>query len=92
MKNTVFDKTEVYNNQIMPLVVQIKQICQRERMPFFISTCIKNSDEGSEYKSDMTGSASNKIQLKQDHIVDYVKVLNGFPVLTEEDDVMSLNV
>ena len=41
-----FDLTEVYKNQIGPLVKEIKDICSTNKIPFFISFTIASDENG----------------------------------------------
>ena len=37
MDKTIFDKTDVYQSEIAPLVKQIDELCGRNQIPFFFS-------------------------------------------------------
>lgn len=82
---TIFDKTEVFDESIAPKIEEIIQICNREHIPIFISACVKNTEESSEYKTDMFASASNNIHLKNDLIPRFVNVTNGFTTIPPTD-------
>lgn len=79
MKNiSHFDKTKEYEEEILDLVTKLRIACNRNKIPMFVSVCIKNNDKETVYKNDMVGAASSGIKLKDDKLVKFVNVLNGF--------------
>lgn len=82
---TKFDKREIYNDVIKEKVTDLIQACNKERMPVFISVCVKNDEDGTEYEKEMFASASNDINLKEDQIPKYVNVSNGFRTVPPVD-------
>jgi len=75
--NTKFDKRKIYEDEIAEVVMELKLLCNKYKLPMFVSVCVKNGKE-TEYVSDMVGSASNDIFLQDDKIPKYVNILNGF--------------
>lgn len=75
---TEFDKKDIYENEIAEKVTELVQLCNKERMPMFITVCVKNDKHGTEYINDMFAAASNGIKLQKDVIPDHVNVMNGF--------------
>lgn len=73
-----YDKTEAFELEIAPVMEELVQICNKHRVPFFATTCVKNDENGSEYRTEMYASASNEIRLKNDLFPKFVNVLNGF--------------
>jgi len=89
MKNpNYFDKTEEYNNEIIDLVTKLRIACNRNKMPMFVSVCIKNDEHGTIYKNEMVGAASSGIELSDDKLVGYVNILNNFVTVPKQDEVM----
>ena len=87
MKNlSDFDKTKEYNDEIIDLVAKLRIACNRNKIPMFVSVCIKNDEKGSVYKNEMVGTASAGIKLTDDRIVKFVNVLNGFDTIPKRDD------
>lgn len=75
---TEFDMTDVYNKEVFHKVEELKLLCNKYKIPMFVSLCVKNDKKESVYVSDMVGTNSNDIHLKNDKIPKYVNVLNGF--------------
>ena len=82
-----FDKTEEYNKILSGLMHNVIKYCSANGIPVFISACIKNDKDGSLYKSDMVSAASADIKLKDDKLVKFVNVLNGFDTVPKHDDI-----
>ena len=80
-KYTVFDKEDVYTNEIEQKVIELKQLCNRERLPFFIAICTKNDEHGTEYKKEMLSAVTQEVRLKEDLIPKFVNVTLGFDIV-----------
>jgi len=88
MKNpNYFDKTEEYNNEIIDLVTKLRIACNRNKIPMFVSVCIKNDEHGTKYKNEMVGAASSGIKLEDDKLVGFVNVLNGFTTVPKKEEI-----
>lgn len=85
-ENTVFDKTEFYSKEISDKVDELVRICTREKMPMFISICVKNDDKETEYKNDMVSAYPLEVHLKDDMIPRFVNILNGFVTTPKKDE------
>ena len=83
---TCFDKTGEYESEIIDLITQLRIACNRNKIPMFISVCIKNNEHGSLYKKEMVGAASSGINLKDDKLVGFVNVLNGFNTVPKREE------
>lgn len=88
---TEFNKNEVYEALVVPKIRELLQICNRERIPVFISACTKSDKKGTEYKSDMYAALSNDIILKDDKFTKFVNVINGFETVPSSN-VMDINL
>lgn len=87
MKNpNYFDKTEEFDNEVLDLMVKLRIACNRNKIPMFISVCVKNDEAGSTYKNEMVGTTSAGLKLTDDKIVKFVNVLNGFDTIPHRDD------
>lgn len=82
-----FDKTEEYESEIIDLVTQLRIACNRNKIPMFVSICIKNDENGTKYKNEMVGAASSGIKLNDDKLIKYVNVLNGFETVPKREEV-----
>ena len=84
---TRFDKTEEYESEIIDLITQLRISCNRNKIPMFVSICIKNDEHGSLYKNEMVGAASSGINLKDDKLVGFVNVINGFDTVPKREEI-----
>lgn len=84
-----FDKSDVYAEQLEPLVNQIHEICFREHIPFFISINTKNIDMGGKmeatYMRDTLDAVSFSEEVQDDEIGRHQAVSRGFKIRFEED-------
>lgn len=83
---TCFDKTDVYNNEIIDLVTKLSIACNRNKIPLFVSVCVKNDEHGTVYKNEMISAVSSGIHLKDDKLVGFVNVLNGFVTVPKKEE------
>ena len=81
---SVYDHTELYNNQVVPLLKQIDIICKANKIPFLFCACIKNDENGSEYTYEGNLCGSNNIVLKEDKMTDFLRILAGFKLKSVE--------
>lgn len=87
MKNpNNFDKTHEYEDEILDLVTKLRIACNRNKVPMFVSVCVKNTDKETLYKNEMVSAVSSGIKLKDDKIVKFVNVLNGFDTVPKADN------
>ena len=49
---TVFNKRDVFKDKIEPLISALKKACNEEKMPMFITVCVKNNKSETEYEND----------------------------------------
>lgn len=82
---TEFDRQNIYEKEAEPLLKQLEVVLRANMIPFFFSACVKNSEEGSEYVHEGNLCGSNRIVLKDDKITDYVRVLCGFKIETQDE-------
>lgn len=81
---TVYDHTELYNSEIVPLLKQIDIICKANKIPFLFCACVKNDQDGSEYTYEGNLCGSNNIVLNEDKMTDFVRILAGFKLKSVE--------
>lgn len=75
---TKFDYTKDYEEEVAPIIAELRRVCSENRMPMFVSVCVKNDNSGTVYKNEMISAVSSGIVLKEDHMVNHVNVMNGF--------------
>ena len=74
-----FDKEKEYKELCKKFKIEdFIEECRSEKIPFFITACVKNDENGSIYLSDASATGSQNIELKDDHIIKHISVLNGF--------------
>lgn len=86
----IFDKEKLYEDELEPLVKSMRAICARERIPFVISTAVKNSESETVYRNDGVLTGSLRMNLFDDHFEKFLLVLNGGPI--EGDRVIAKGV
>ncbi len=74
---TIYNSKKIYNDEILPLINQIKIICAKNNLPFFCTCPVVNSEEETKYETDGYFTGSSGINLKKDHIINMIKVLRG---------------
>jgi len=82
---TKFELNEIYENEIEPLVKKIDIICKANKLPYFFAACVKNDEEGSDYVYDGNLCGSNGFVLKDDKITDFLRLLVGFKIKSQEE-------
>lgn len=81
-----FDKAEIYEAQIEPLVKEIEKICYRERIPMFAAFAIKDDGKETTYCNAYVGSRTVRKNLTQDRMVHFIRVVRGYKVIAPEDE------
>ena len=84
---TNFNKEEFYNEEIEKRVIELKQICAREKLPMFICICTQNDKNGTIYKKDMISPTTHGIELKENLIPKFVDVTLGFETVQPRQDI-----
>lgn len=79
-----YDKTDVYNEKIVPLLDQLEKICTKEQIPFFFSAAVANNEETTSYEQRARTAAPMGFGITKDLLVEHVKVCAGFEVVVSE--------
>jgi len=85
-KLTIFDKTQVFEENCAEMLKKLVAVCEMHRIPFFFSACIKNDEDGTKYKNDGNMTGSSGIVLKDDQINRHMLVAAGFGVVQNPYD------
>lgn len=56
-KLEVYDLSDVYEQQVKPLIKQLFDICDEHKLPFLIGCCYKGDGEGVHYTNSVTVKA-----------------------------------
>lgn len=91
---TIYDKTKLYEKEILPKLLEIKKICELNDLPFFSCCAVKSEEEKTTYKYEGILTGSKGIELYDDKYRKHLCVANGFDVKTNilsniEDDLSS---
>lgn len=81
---TEFDKKDIYEQVLKEKILELKLLCNRERMPMFIAVCTENSKKETRYEAELVGSYSNGIILKEDLVPKFLNVYNGFDTVPHD--------
>lgn len=76
-----FNKTDIYKEILEEKILEIKRLCHREKMPVFISVCVKNDENETIYEKEMVSAATCELKLKDDQIAKMVNVTLGFDTI-----------
>lgn len=76
----------MYQAELKSKIEDIKLICAMHKLPMFITVCTKNNEEESIYMTEVVGSFSNGVQLKDDRIPKHINVMNGFDTILKSID------
>lgn len=76
METVHYNKQKVFDEQIVPLLQQLKTICNIERMPMFISVAVENQPGKTVYRNDAV-LASTGVRLEDNRIADILLSMNG---------------
>lgn len=73
----MFDKKDVYVNEIQPLIIKIREICSNEKLPMFFAVAVADNGEKTTYEYETIHAVAEK-KLSDDHIASSLLVINGF--------------
>lgn len=78
IENINYDHTKEYEEKLLPLISQIKQICNETDMPFSIQFAVRNTDGQTEYKQEALLPIQKEMQLYDDRLTEVSKVMVGY--------------
>lgn len=84
MKITNYDNTQIYEEQIAPMIAEIEKICTENKMPFFATVAVANDENKTVYKSLAKTPIPMDVVLTNEHITKHINVLNGFEIILPE--------
>jgi len=82
----IYDKTKDFEEEILPLVEKLRQICSLNDIPFFFSAAITNDSSGTEYRTIALTPSITGTGLKKDYFKDFINVTNGFYTIPPEKE------
>lgn len=84
---TIYDKKDVFDKQMKPVLDELVSICRNHKIPFFYTACVANDDEHSEYRSDVVSPVGYDVILSDDKISKHIGVTAGFDVVPSRADI-----
>ena len=71
----------VYAQKVEPLIQELVKTCEILDMPFFVSVCVKSTEDNTYYENDMAAApGSHQINLKYDQMTRHLAVCRGFEI------------
>ena len=87
-----YDKKKKYEENVAPVVAELKRVCTENGIPVFVTVCVENTDGNSIYESDMISPTMLKLDLAEDHFPKHLGVVNGFDVAPFKKDIEELEL
>lgn len=82
--------TTIYNDKIKPLMLEIEDICKKEKIPMFFALCSNiDKSHNADYITHVVSPTFLDINIKNDNISDCFKVFNGYTPVYNETKGMS---
>lgn len=80
-ENVKFDATQVYRNEIQPLINKIEKICYENRIPMFAAFATKEIGRKTEYTHVYLSPIYVQNELKDDRLREFIRVIQGYRVV-----------
>lgn len=84
-KCIVFDKKELMEKEIQPVLDHLISLLRHHDIPYFFAAAVKSDESGTEYAFESHDNWSSACQMKDDKIPGFIKVVNGFKTVLPED-------
>jgi hypothetical protein len=75
---TQFNQKEVFDKEIAPKLEEIKKLCLLNNIPMFFTACVSNSNDTTEYESELISPDMLDAELKNNHFPRHINVMHGF--------------
>lgn len=76
-KITVYNKQKVYHEKIEAMVKALIIECMKEKIPIVICSAVANTEEKTEYKTEIYGPGGADVNLSDDRFGNFLLVLQG---------------
>lgn len=83
---TPFDKSAGYKANIEPLVQELVKQCTIHGIPMFVTCCVSNSAQSSEYKNQAVTPDAHGLNLADDNIQKHMCLQLGFDTVYRSND------
>ncbi len=77
MEIAKFDKSEVYETEVEPLMQELLKVCNINRIPLFACAAIRSSKDDTEFKAIALNPAQYGYSLKVNKFSDFTNIMNG---------------
>ena len=82
--NAEIKKHVIFEEEIKPILTDIKAFCEKKKAPFFISLSLEHGDGAAEYLTCALSPEFTKVTLADDKITKFLKIHEGY-VVTASD-------
>ena len=79
---TVFDKKEEFNENILPLIVELRKQCAIHKIPMLATFAVTNDEKHTDYKSFGMFSDPEDIYLTDDRLKQEMLAIAGFKMVS----------
>lgn len=83
-----YSKKAVYDENIKEFVKKVVLLCEKEKIPMFMTFALENDSKHTDYVVEMLSAASEGRSLKDDRIVKHALIVNGFEVVPKKTSLM----
>lgn len=91
METAKYDKEEVFKEEIEPILKQLLQACNINRIPMFTCVAVKNTKDATTYKTQVLSPAQYNFNLADNKFTDFINIMNGFQTFYKAGGAESTN-
>ena len=85
---SIFDKSEVYEQKILPKLEELADLCMVNRLPFFFACCVGNDKNGTMYRYDGNSPELLSLTINHNFFDKMLLIIHGFDVVPPAADVI----
>jgi len=74
---TPFNKTDIFQTQVIPLLDRIRDICHKNQIPYYFTAAVQSTNKDTEYFQAGETAPPMGLEVKQDLIVEHIKIGTG---------------
>ena len=76
-----YDKNDIYEKEIAPLVKEVLLLCDQNQIPAFITLAVSDDGKETTWHSEMISSMNADRELSNDLLPKFVNIFNGFEMV-----------
>lgn len=92
----IYDKHDVYDKDIAPLLEEVKKVCIANKMPFASMCAVENASDATAFENVFIGTGFLDVNLNDDRFVKFLMLLRGakvvLPSQSRENDLISIDM